>query len=208
MVIYCAKNSINGKCYVGQTRQKLNIRISQHCYFAFTKKSTDPFHRALCKYGKDIFKWSVLHISNNQDDLNKMECLYIERLDSLASNRTGYNVRGGGNNGILSKATRLKISKARKGTKHNQKTKNIISEKTKGKNNPRYINLSPELESELYNDFISCQINNKELEIKYNMSRPTIYRKIKKINPNLGDDFKRKRYKSLNKIRTRRMLLS
>jgi len=201
VIIYSATNLINGKKYIGQTNRELRIRIREHHCFSFHKNSSDPFHKALRKYGREKFKWNILCFSNNQEELNKMEIFYIQKHKTCASDRTGYNVREGGSNGRISKESREKMSKSHKGKILSKQHKKNISNKTKGNKNPRYIHLTHSQKMELYNDFTSCILTNKEIEEKYNMSRPTIYRKIKAINPNLEKDGNDKRYRSLTRKR-------
>jgi hypothetical protein len=69
MIIYMASNSVNNKKYIGQTTRSLVVRINEHHCFAYTKNSLNPFHRALRKYGKQMFKWSILHECQTQKDL-------------------------------------------------------------------------------------------------------------------------------------------
>lgn len=95
--IYIATNKINGKSYIGQS---LNIesRIKEHLY-RYNKPSSNSynslFYRALRKYGKDNFQFSVLESSDSFDrqTLNDLEVFYIRRYDSF---HNGYNMNYGG----------------------------------------------------------------------------------------------------------------
>ena len=54
-VIYLITNLLNGKKYVGQTIQRLNIRMNHH------RRGGDLYiDRAIRKYGRENFKVEVL----------------------------------------------------------------------------------------------------------------------------------------------------
>lgn len=58
-IIYKATNIVNGKCYIGQTIRKLQLRINSH--FCLTDKNDGiTFHNAIKKYGKESFKWEKI----------------------------------------------------------------------------------------------------------------------------------------------------
>ena len=107
--IYLIRNNVNGKCYVGQTRQKkLEQRWSQHkcnprrlLKFAFEK------------YGFENFEFSIICEIHN-DDLDAREILEIKERNSLVPN--GYNLASGGNSNVITHPeTRKKMSESAKG---------------------------------------------------------------------------------------------
>ena len=57
MLIYKVTNTVNGKSYIGQTVQPMNVRKGGHLYSAFQQNSNFYFHKALRKYGKENFEW-------------------------------------------------------------------------------------------------------------------------------------------------------
>ena len=94
--IYKFTNLINQKVYIGQTRQKLEIRYNQH----INAKDNCPIHLAIKKHGIDNFKFEVIEeLDLEKEDLieklNTLEIEYIKKYDSLCPN--GYNVKEGGN---------------------------------------------------------------------------------------------------------------
>lgn len=97
MIVYFARNRVNGKGYVGKTKRSLEARVDEHLRYA---KNGCPwlFHRAIRKYGADAFTWSVLldltgtHYS--EGDLGLLEEQFIFELGTFGLN--GYNMTRGG----------------------------------------------------------------------------------------------------------------
>lgn len=148
MIVYYARNRLNGKGYVGKTERTLEQRTKEHLRFA-EKGSPQPFHRAIRKHGADAFEWSVLCMLSSDcdgDDLNLMEAHYIEKMGTFGSG--GYNATKGGDGvrGLVHSAeTRAKMSEARRGEKnhnfgkswgrkgpHSEEAKRKMSEAKKG----------------------------------------------------------------------------
>ena len=118
--IYCARNKITNKYYVGQTRYGLKHRQHQHLDRAYNKKSDTRFCRALRIYGQDSFVWETLYIVRNDDLnseqlqslLNMREKAWVKYFNSL---KEGYNQDGGGTGGVRYKyATLEEKNKARR----------------------------------------------------------------------------------------------
>lgn len=95
--VYCHKNKINGKCYIGQTKHQDNlvIRTGSDGRGYFHNKY---FKRAIQKYGWDNFEHYII-----QGNLTKEEADELEKLNILAFNTTnsnfGYNIDKGGSHG-------------------------------------------------------------------------------------------------------------
>lgn len=91
--IYCIKNNINGKCYVGKTLKSPKERFSEHLYDAYKPTEENrPLYRAIKKYGKDNFSLRVLEECT--DGLaSEREIWYIKKLKTYAH---GYNATIGG----------------------------------------------------------------------------------------------------------------
>lgn len=97
-IIYCATNKVNGKKYIGQTRNNLEVRKSNHMSDFKVFKRTKPnskFYRAMDKYGWDSFEWSVLEEGISVEDLNEREIEYIREFKTYNS-EYGYNMTLGG----------------------------------------------------------------------------------------------------------------
>lgn len=111
-MIYCARNVINGKCYIGKTAYDIKYRKGRH-ESAARGGATLPFARALRKYGFASFTWSVLFQSNVSDEfLSLVEIDFIADLGTQVP--SGYNVAKGGGGGVLgwkhTEQTRIKLS--------------------------------------------------------------------------------------------------
>lgn len=109
MIIYKATCLVNSKCYVGQTNKSLEKRINEH-------KSSNllyAFHKALKKYGFENFKWEILCVCENRNELNEMEKLMIKEHHSHIS-ENGYNLATGGNAAEGYKHTEEQKEKKRK----------------------------------------------------------------------------------------------
>ena len=88
MVIYKITNRLNGKLYVGQTKQSIEKRFIQH------SKSLTPLGRAIQQCGIENFTIEIIERCQTQSQLNKREIFWINALNSKQP--YGYNVRNGG----------------------------------------------------------------------------------------------------------------
>jgi len=91
--IYIIKNTINNKVYIGQTRNSVNQRWSEHLRHA--KYGNQVINRAMRKHGVDKFYVETLEICNVKV-LDEREIYYIDLYDSTDKSK-GYNVSIGGN---------------------------------------------------------------------------------------------------------------
>lgn len=90
--IYCIKNLINSKCYIGKA-YNVEIRLKEH---RRSHHSAILLQRAVTKYGIDNFEFSILE-ECSKDELSNREIYWIRELNSL--NPNGYNIATGGNGG-------------------------------------------------------------------------------------------------------------
>lgn len=109
-LVYKITNTINNKVYIGQTKQTLNRRKSQHKYHASLSKPKFVISRAIKKYGIDSFIFEILDYAKSNQELNIMEGKYIQLFKSYDKN-FGYNVEKlSDNNKIyVSQETRNKL---------------------------------------------------------------------------------------------------
>jgi group I intron endonuclease len=115
MIIYCAKNLVNGKMYVGYTTKPLSERIKIHLYKSRCKTNKHYFYlfpQAIRKYGIENFKWEILCECSSIKECCEMEKFYIKTINTISPN--GYNLTEGGNGGIQNDETKIKISNSLK----------------------------------------------------------------------------------------------
>lgn len=92
--IYIIKNTVNEKCYIGQTVQKLNKRFTQHKRLSEVC-SNQLIYKAIKKYGAEKFYIELIEDGiSSPDELNKKEVEYIKKYNTLKPN--GYNLCPGG----------------------------------------------------------------------------------------------------------------
>jgi len=126
MIIYGIFNNINGKVYVGQTKQMLAQRIYQHRF-----KKNLPIGHALRKYGEESFTIFILDCAKAQDELDEKEQYWIAHLGCKAP--VGYNLADGGGGSLNPiPEIREKNSLWHKGRKVSDETKNKLSLIRKG----------------------------------------------------------------------------
>lgn len=127
--IYVITCSVNGKQYVGQTKNTVALRWRYHIYRA--KLDLRVIYCAIRKYGINCFSVEEIDTAESLTELNTKEIFHVSRLNTLVPN--GYNLTGGGEGKIISELTREKLSKTSFGRRHTQKAKDLISLANKGK---------------------------------------------------------------------------
>lgn len=112
MYVYKITNKINGKAYVGQTRNSVQNRWQEHCS-GCNGSSRSLIHRAIRKYGRENFIFKVIEICNSLEELNAAEEHAIEHHNTM--NPFGYNLIGT-NRGVrlMSEITRQRMRQAQK----------------------------------------------------------------------------------------------
>ncbi|HXB28111.1 MAG TPA: GIY-YIG nuclease family protein [Gemmatimonadaceae bacterium] len=113
-IIYCHTCRVNGKQYIGQTRQTMEKRWSDHVKLA--KRSVRVGCRALAsaimKYGADAFDHEILDVVTSQEGANIAERVWIEKRRTTCPN--GYNIAPVGNAAPLHPETIRRASEAQK----------------------------------------------------------------------------------------------
>lgn len=112
-VVYCCKNIVNNKTYIGYTQTSLYRRKISHYASSRKNTSNNYFKSALSKYKESDFLWFVLFRSNSLDELKEREKFFIKLFKS--NNRLfGYNLSSGGEQCFFNEEVRNKISKKAK----------------------------------------------------------------------------------------------
>ncbi len=112
LIIYSITNSVNGKKYVGQTRQGLARRKGEHIYRFNLGERNHKLYMAMRKHGAENFKYEALCCCLKPEYLDEIEVQFIEQFNCF--NR-GYNMTCGGDS--VSDETRAKLSAIFKGRK-------------------------------------------------------------------------------------------
>ena len=89
ILIYKITNKVNGKMYVGQTKQKLRARFSQHV----NSRGCHKIHHAIKKYGADNFTIESVAEAYTALEADQLETHFINKWDTV---NKGYNIRFGG----------------------------------------------------------------------------------------------------------------
>lgn len=111
-IIYLISNKINNKIYIGQT---INFNKRMREYKNNFSKEQPKIHRAIDKYGWDNFDKLILDIAYSKEELDILECFYIEKFQSIAF---GYNLMSGGSTSKHSEISIQKMRDAHKGEKN------------------------------------------------------------------------------------------
>lgn len=90
--IYCIKNDVNNKVYIGKTVYTIQHRFKEHIRDARNHKCNSKLHRAILKYGDEHFYPILLEECSN-DDASEKEKYYIQLYNSV---QNGYNISYGG----------------------------------------------------------------------------------------------------------------
>ena len=151
--IYCVKNNINGKYYIGQAlcftgsnnnKWGTNGRWKSHLREALNSNNQDHcilLNNAIRKYGKSNFEVSTLK-KCHRDELDENEIHYIEQFNSIKP--FGYNIKAGGYKSKLSEDTILKMKEAHMGHEHSEDTKEKIGKSQIGNRRSSMKRRNPE----------------------------------------------------------------
>lgn len=97
--IYMVINKNNGKIYIGQTAYTLEDRWKRHIRLA-NKGRDFYFYRAIRKHGPENFTIKQIDYTENEQEANELEKLYIGIFQSYKPEH-GYNSTLGGENGQI-----------------------------------------------------------------------------------------------------------
>jgi hypothetical protein len=97
--VYKFTNTINGKVYIGKTKNNPNGRKEDHFRNAFIHNGQTVFYQGLRKYGKEVFLFEIINQkAKDIEELNDLERFYIKEYDCcfLDGVEKGYNMTRGG----------------------------------------------------------------------------------------------------------------
>lgn len=130
--IYLRRNSINGKCYVGQTSDFRQREYDWKCLkYRYANKH---INNDRAEFGLENFTVEVLAECETRQEAWELEQYYIKQYNSIYPNGYNLSTGGAGSSGVqVSYETKLKISEALKGIQLSDETKQKMSE-----NNARF----------------------------------------------------------------------
>jgi len=136
-VIYKIENVINGKVYIGKSKNIAN-RLGQYKYYMKVKSSPNMHLIAsIEKYGIENFTFSIIE-EIDETLLNEREIYWIKYYDSTDRKR-GYNKTFGGDGMRATLEIRLKISNSLLNVKHSdERRKNSSLSKLGVKHSPEH----------------------------------------------------------------------
>lgn len=153
-IIYLIRNKVNGKCYIGQTKNKKGFKGRYKAkgkgiervynYYKNAKEygrwTNNYLFNSIIKYGFNAFEViEEIDVAYSLEELNKLEKQYVEEYNCIIP--YGYNNKEGGRKGEYSeKSKRLMSLKARNKPKVTSKTKQKMSKSHVGiKHTPEEI---------------------------------------------------------------------
>ena len=118
--IYHFENKINGKSYVGITRQAMDCRLKLH-YHDIKSGRGRLVHRAFAKHGVENFRFNIIGTANSLEEANAKEMMAIKIYS--AKSPIGYNLTAGGDGGSdPAPETRAAMRAAQLGKKQSPET--------------------------------------------------------------------------------------
>lgn len=96
--VYCITNSVNGKRYVGITRDTIEDRFYEHKRAANNCRSSETraIVKAFRKYGAESFTVELIDTAIGMIEAGEKESYYIELLQTHTRYKKGYNLTDGG----------------------------------------------------------------------------------------------------------------
>ena len=96
MVIYKVTNNINGKVYIGRTKNTVEHRWKQHCHNAKSKHAHFKLQAAIREFGPENFSIVQIDCAATKEEADAKEVYWISHCNAVEE---GYNISPGGRNG-------------------------------------------------------------------------------------------------------------
>lgn len=99
--IYQIRNLVNGKIYIGSSKNLKNRKCHDHLNtLKRNKHQNNHLQNAFNKYGKDNFICTVIQTAENEQELNELEEYWINKCNAV-DDRMFYNLKPGGTGGSM-----------------------------------------------------------------------------------------------------------
>lgn len=174
--------SPSGKSYIGRS---LNLEERLNKYKNLLCSDQQYIYHAILKYGWDNMKVTILYSEErnelSNDTLNRLEEEFIEKFNTLIPN--GYNLKTGGNQPLLSKETKEKMSIAKIGkrfSEEHRKKLSIAQNKEKVKRKKSLTHRRSVVQLSIQGEFIKEWYSLTEASESLNISRSSIYQSCRK----------------------------
>ena len=153
--IYMYTNKINGKRYIGQTKD-FELRHKQHLGLKKTKEIL--IDKKIKQYGIENFEIKILAENiSSQEKMNEYEKFFIERYNTLVKNGKGYNIADGGYSNPYAGKTEKQMEEIKKKMRDNHAD-------FKGKNHPNYGKQMSEEQKEKLSNFHCIPVAQYDLD--------------------------------------------
>jgi hypothetical protein len=167
-VIYKIQNNINNKVYIGQTTNDNGFN-GRYSYNLEENTHNEHLKNSILKYGIDNFNIDKeFDIANSQEELDEKEIYWIEYYNST-NPKFGYNKKEGGNGGLLSAESKIKMSKTKQINRKSIEKIIIKNMKLYGKNKFYGFNIANYSVDEYINVPLSLIIDNNIDELVLNV---------------------------------------
>jgi len=172
MIIYKITNTINGKVYIGITKQPLVVRFKQHKLACSQQNKYDyPIYRAMRKHGIDHFIPEILEEASTLEEACAKEKYYITEYQSHLA-KFGYNATFGGISYQATSETKMRISHGLTGKKKSKQHRKKLQNHLKKLNNKHHNTKKYEITFPDGHKEIVCPI--KDFCRKHNLTPQTL----------------------------------
>lgn len=161
MIVYSMLNQHNGKRYIGYTSKSLKKRRNKHLRLLRQNGHPNRHIQHAWNQGDRYFLWTILEVCSSIDEMKLAEIKWIGQY-CTTDDQYGYNMTYGGEGGVPTEETRLKISLAKKGIPLSEETKKKMGDAHRGrKRTPRSLEWRSKMSSARMGHPLSPEVREK-----------------------------------------------